>query len=445
MLYNQTMARRKRKTEKKRVFGVVNEPNGVASSEKLDLFAIEKEFADILNYQRKQANNLLGIFDGEKYVIPDDIVKELIAIPKKFDRIEENVLYCATILGEFVLNFKVEMEIAPDFCTAKLYMIEIEHDIEEDIKHLTLLSEIVEPYMFEFRREVEKRWNIYYDNEELQKSEFLYRYLHMQSEEFLFNRELVEILSQLYLVRMLALLDKMGELGDKVRFEYKLLMEKYLQKDLSVSQNYTLQKQLLNHILKKYDVFKEIVKTEEGLKILQGYSNPLKNVRDKTYPTVITTANTEIEKKEEKKVSPKATVKKKSSPAKQTSGKAINPWEKYKATKLSGGSPAKTTTRTAQPTQTAQPKPSSQPQTPQGERTGEEQKKNEEKRNEIWTDFFEELKNGEGERESEKEIKHPTNVEVSEENSENAIKDSSTNVELSEKKPENKIKEEIIL
>ncbi len=380
MLYNQTMARKKRATAKKKEsFGVVNQPEGVSSSEKLDLVAIEKEFVEILNYQRKQENNLLGSFVEEKYAIPDNIVKELISIPKKFDHFEDNIMYCATVLGEFVLNFKIEMDISPDYCSAKLYIIETEMDVAENIKHVSLLSEIVDMYKFEFRKEVEESWNVYYDDDVLTKTDAttaIYNYLHMQSEDFLFNRELVEILSQLYLVRMLALLDKMGDVGDKVRLEYKLLMEKFLATDPSVAQNYTFQRRILNHVLKSQKAFETVLKTEEGAKILKGYSTPLKNVRDKTYPTVLTETKAKTPAKTPEKTKDaksKPSIKKKSAPAKKASGKAIDPWQKYKATVYGGSALSKpkpaparqqaTSPQRAQPTPTGQSQqPNSQPQ-----------------------------------------------------------------------------------
>lgn len=330
---------RKKKKNSFQNFNAVAKQDGhgdnATSVKKFDALQIEKEFSEILNYQRKQENNLLGVFVGNKYKISQQIMDQLVSLPKKFDRIENNVLYAATVLGEFVLNFKIEMEISPDFCKAKLFLIEIEQGVEEDLKHLTLLSEVVEPYMFEFRNYLCQKWNIFFDDVEIEKGDGVYTYLRLQNEEFMFNRELIEILSQLYVVRMLSHLDNLGELGEKIKYEFKLLMEKFLATDLSIKKNFSKQKNFLDFLFSKHKAFDEILKTEEGGKILLGYSNPFKNIRDKTYPTILD-GKQEQKTPANKKANSKEKPKKKSSPSKSNSGKAVDVWKGVKSEKVGG-------------------------------------------------------------------------------------------------------------
>ena len=324
------------KRSKEQILGIVSQAGAEISAKPVTAVQVEKDFFDILKYQRKQANNLLGGFSGEKYTLSQEVIARLLQIPKKFDRIENNILYAATMLGEFVLNFKIEMDIQPDFCKAKLFLIEIERGLEEDIKHLSLLEELTEVYMFEFRNFLCNKWHIFYEDQPFEKDDELYRFLHLQQEEFLFNRELVEILSQLYLVRMLAILDGMGQLGEKVRYEYKLMMEKFLQQNPGIAQNFTLQKQLLDFVLQKNKAFEQVLKTEDGAKVLAGFSTPLKNIRDKTYPTILETKKQE-KAPEKKKEATKAKAKKKDASAKAAGGKGIDFWKNYKPTIVSGG------------------------------------------------------------------------------------------------------------
>lgn len=331
-------------SEEKKVKDAADEKKQNPSS-KLTPEQIEREYADILNYQRKQRDNLLGNFSSGKYSIPDAIRAELLKIPKKFDEFDNNVARLSTILGRFVLNFKIVFTLDPDVCNAKLYIVEIEHDVEDDIKHETLLDEFEQAHNFEFRKIVFEKWHIFYDDAVLIKDDLLQNYLHMQQEENLFFGELDMILSQLFVVRMLALLDKMGELGNKVRAEFKLAMEKFLAKNPKYAQDFVFQKRLLDKFIAFYGALVVIAKTEEGAKILTGYSTPLKNVRDKAYPsTVVEPTKKKEEKKSEEKIQP--TVKKKGGkPAKKADTKTFK-FDSSKSGKLginfSGGGRAQT-------------------------------------------------------------------------------------------------------
>ncbi len=278
---------------------------------------VEKDFLDILNYERKQSNNLLGKYVGEEYKLSDEMRLKLLTLPKRFGEVEGSTAYVSTRVGEFVLNFKIEFDMNPSFCKSKLYLIEVENGWdEEDIKHLTLLDEDEQIYHPEYRKLMFERWNVYYDVSAFSKDEEMYSYLHMQNEEFLFSKELIEVLSQLYVVRMLALLDKMGEVGQKVRLEFKMKMEMQLNNDPSYSTNYTMQKRMLDKMLYKNNAMPEILNSEEGRKILTGYSGPLKNLRDKTGVPIME-AKKSGKEPEKKKDAPSSSPKvKKKSPVK---------------------------------------------------------------------------------------------------------------------------------
>lgn len=331
------------KTKAKYVSRMVQKGKGSPSPQSkpapapLDPVAVEKDFFEILNYQRKQNNNLLGSFSGDKYQISKEFIDLLLALPKKFDRIEDNVVYAATVLNTFVLNFKIVMDIAPDFCKAQLFLIENENTVESEIKHLSQLDEFVEIYSLDFRPHFCEKWNIFYEDVQADLGE-LYHYLQLQEEENKFNKELVEILSQLYVVRMLALLDKLGSKTDKAKFEFKLLMEKHLSVSPIFASDFTSQKLLLDQILKSNDLFKEILKTDEGTKILAAYATPLKNIRDKTYPaTVLEIKKEDKPQAKAKPAESKGKVKAKGgSPAKGGDVKTFS-WKDYKPLNISGG------------------------------------------------------------------------------------------------------------
>ncbi len=277
---------------------------GEVQQNEFDEAKLLKEYESILDIQRKQSDHLLGNFINGKYNIEnEDIRQKLILIPKVFEKIEENVAYASIKLNQFVLNFKIEFLIEPTYCDAKLYIIEVEHDVEENIKHTTLLDSIVAPYSPTFREEVFKAWNVVYEGENYQVDDFLLRYLLMLDDEFMFNREIYAILGQLYVMRMLAFLTSLGEEGQKAEYEFKMLMEKILKENPDAANDFILQKRILDSIIKKNNLLNTILANENGRKIVEGYVKPIKNIEAKKNPSIIETVKPkkQEEKKEEKK------------------------------------------------------------------------------------------------------------------------------------------------
>ena len=326
-----------RKKTKDATFGVV-EGQG-ANVNDLEAEKIKKEYQSVLLYQTKQRNNLLGEFlpDGTYKISDAKILSSLISVPKKFDDKNNNIVYAATKIDDVVLNFKIELNMAETYCNANLSVIEIEQGIEQDIKHVTNLDSFVDVYSPKFKEDVYSRWKIYFDEEVYEKDDYLKNYLRKQREEFLFNKELTEILSQLYMVRMLKLLDGCGELGEKIKLEYKLLVEKYLAKDASIMQDHTRLKNILDYVIAKNNAMPDLLKIQGAKTIFAGYSTPIQRVKDKTAPPRITEA-TGLPKKEEKKVEKKSSPAKKKGKAKGGGGKKLKPFvydfKKFKAENL---------------------------------------------------------------------------------------------------------------
>ncbi len=273
---------------------------------------VQKDYLNILYYQAKQRNNLLGEFSSDgKYAIKDEkILQELVLLPKKFDEKKDNVVYASTkIEDEIVLNFKLEFEMSESFCRGVLSIIETEQNVQENIKHVTKLDEYKDIYSPKFKEDMYKRWKVYFDEEVYDKNDYIYSILHMQHEEYLFNKELTEILSQLYMVRLLKLLDNSGEVGEKIKGEYKLLVEKLIQQDPSIMQDNTRLKLVLDSIIIKNKALATLMQTKEGTEIFAGYSAPIKRVKDKTVEVVLNVGGAE-KKKENKTIDTKTAAKK---------------------------------------------------------------------------------------------------------------------------------------
>ncbi len=304
MLYNVDMGRGK--GSKKVTNGTQNAVENASTAQTtpnvLDAEKVEREYLDILNFERKQRNNLLGTFDGKEYKIADNIKEALIKTPKQFGEVDGNVVRASTRLGEFILNFRIDLEIDESFCKARLFIIEMESSFDESIKHETFLDEVLEVYSPQFRAHIFERWNIKRDESTIEKDETLRNLLHFQREEFLFSRELYDLLGQLYVVRILALLDRLGDKGAKIRLDFKLLLGKYFERGMDLSRDFATQKRLLDILLIKSGMLAEIAKDGEGATILKGYLTPIKNIRDKTFTTTVEAKkDKKPEKKEDKK------------------------------------------------------------------------------------------------------------------------------------------------
>ena len=301
-----------RKKMKENSFGIVEGQKDTVPT--LNAEQVNNDFLKIKLYETKLKNNLLGEFlpNGEYKITDEKIIAALINIPKKYSDKNESFVYASTIIDNVVLNFKIEMNISESYCNANLSIIEVEHGVEEDIKHVTRLDNFVDVYSPKFKENVYRRWKVYFEEDVYEKDDFLKNYLSKMKEEFLFNKELTAILSQLYVVRMLKLLGSCGELGEKVKLEYKLLVEKILNKDASITQDYTRLKNILDYVIIKNKALPVLLKIPEALVIMQNYSAPIQRIKDKTLPPRVTEVQGLPDKKEEKKEE-----KKKSAPAKK--------------------------------------------------------------------------------------------------------------------------------
>lgn len=293
-----------------------------AGAQTLSLEQTKKDYLEVLYYQTKQRDGLLGEFDENgKYAIRDEkILQSLLLVPKKFEEKVENVVYASAQKNNIVLNFKIEFDLNVDYSSACLYLIEVEHGVEEDTKLLTKIDDYLSINTATFVQDVLKSWKVWKDAEVYEKNDFLFEYLRFQNEEFLFNKELTEILAQLYIVRLLSILDASGELGQKVLSEYKLLIEKIQEKDPAFKQSYTNLKRLLDHVLIKNGAMDLIVKTQEAAAIVAAYSNPIKRIKDKKGVTLKeASSESEPEKKKEDSKPVKKTEQKKAKKAKAKS------------------------------------------------------------------------------------------------------------------------------
>lgn len=292
------------------------QPSAPATEPAVDVEKVKNEYLKVFYYQTKIKDGLLGTFsaDGKYKITNDQILQDLVNIPKKFEEKDGDNYYSSAKVGNHVLNFKVVLDISESYCNAHLSLIEVEHGLEEDIKHVTELGDIVEPYSPKFKENVYKAWNIHLQEEEYEKNDFIYSYMHSQTEDYNFSIELTEVLSQLYLAKLLKLLEGCGELGAKIKALYMELIEKLAQKDPSIRLDNTRMKNILDRLMLSHKAFEMLLANKDAAAALAGYSGPLSRV-------LVRDGVVHVEKKEAKKEE-KPAEKKADAPAKKKGGKS---------------------------------------------------------------------------------------------------------------------------
>jgi len=314
VLYNTTME--KKRKDKSRLEATNSE---VGQEKNPNSERIIRSFDQVSYYQAKRANLLLGEFSADgKYVFKDEkLMQELVSLPKVLQERVDNVVYAFTKYKGYNLNFKVELDISESYCQAELYLIEIEHQLDEDVKHLTSLGNFVEIYSPSFKENVYKTWNINLQETPLDKDSDVFYRLKELDGEYHFNKELIEILSQLYIVRLLKLLDNCGTLGLKIQGDYRAYVEELVKKDPSLAQDHTRLKQILDKVVAKHNGFETILEMKGGAEILRDYSEPIDRVRGKSGPILVEGGGEKEENKPEEK-----TVAKKQDASKKKKSKA---------------------------------------------------------------------------------------------------------------------------
>lgn len=248
----------------------------------VDVNKIKSEYLDVVFYQIKQRDGLLGDFSADgKYSISDEnTLKALLTLPKLLQDMNQENIYASLKVGKYVLNFRVDLEMNESYCTAALKIIELEHRGEETIKHIQELDKVVEVYSPLFLDNILERWEIVREIPVLDKDNPIITYLSESEEGEIFLRELSEILAQVYLLKMLKILETSGEKGKAVAEEYKSILEKLLSEDPGIAQDSTRLKGILDALILKHDAFDEII-AAGGADVLKGYSRPIDNIRGK--------------------------------------------------------------------------------------------------------------------------------------------------------------------
>lgn len=313
LLYNHNMKRKKNKAKKQFLTEtskvITPSDNTSVTIDNLNLDIANKYLA-YKNYESLLRNKLLGKFDTKgQYIIEKNIKNDLTWVRKTMQRMTEKVIYCDSIIASNDLKFEIEYDISETYCNATLIFVETEYGAELDKKYRTPLDSFIEPYSPKFIEHVKERWNI--DRVEDQYSKELSNLealLLALLSAYEFNKELIEILSQIYVLRMTAFLATAGEVGQNLLAKYKLVVQQKLENNPSITQDYSFLKRILDEVFVKFNAIPLLLsKNEKEVgEILKNFYEPLERIKNRDKVVIGKSEKEEIkEDKPKKKEEPK--------------------------------------------------------------------------------------------------------------------------------------------
>lgn len=316
----------------------------------LDGDEVLTEQADIDYYKAsikefEARNRLLGEVNEEgEYVISEDVRRNLALIPKEQLTEGYNLIEAYSRVATkdlfFVIEFEEEIEAGRDDFVASLYIIEKVVGYKNLQSLRSFVAKIVEPKSDEFWNKVRKVFNINPILMPIDEGKYMPLVMQIQKhiEDWYSMEEIVDLSSQIYVMRVLQLLENEGPLGRQIVEEYNREMKLEDLGNVNVAKRYIMLRKILDRVIEQHggeaNVFKE-EKNKAEIKVIKSeYSAPIRKVE--TFRTKVQESQRGVlRKKDRQKKEEKA-----SSPAKKAGGAKKKAAGK-KADKKAGGSKPK--------------------------------------------------------------------------------------------------------
>ena len=207
-------------------------------------------------------------------------------LPKIIDEQKIDSITCHAFYNDTNFKFFISYDNFTTYSSARIFLLEEEDKVEETVQHKTLIGECVRPGGNNIAEFLMTEWNLKKKPEDggeaLQLDELDAVLLGIKA-DYVFNQELIEVLSQIYLLRVSALLGKCGELGEKVLKEYGQILRDFAIKRPVVLQKFSMMKHIFDSVIEKNGA-NEILKTEheeEYKEALKSFSEPLKKINSR--------------------------------------------------------------------------------------------------------------------------------------------------------------------
>ena len=315
-----------------------------------DLEIKDREIADYYKTSEKMLVmrfQLVGRFRNGKYVINDDMKYDLVKMHKEIIDSGENFYKAVVLYMKKYFYFDVKMSMIDDKqAKASLYLLEFVDDAMENQYIVSHIADFVDEFDGEFRIKVRKAFNLE-DVALINEDFYIPNLAVLMQDEYDINQfvgNLYDLASQIYLARMLKLLEGAGELGLKILQEYKTLIidkeEEYRDEKFKHSRF----KYLLDRAINKFGGLEKLPIPKEKIQEVVGEINKSVRAIDGLQPR---TGTVEIMKSKGSnldsapakqifgKTSSKSKSAKKSAPAKKASKSSSK--SSAKATKTGGG------------------------------------------------------------------------------------------------------------
>ena len=261
----------------------VAKSEGVVKPE-INFAEIEEKFKRYSHVEDVLHNGLIGSFVDGKYEISDELKDDLKKLNKVLASSDGKTLVCHAKYRDFQFNFEVDIERLEIFSTAKLYLLEEKEEEEGAKKFRTLISSEVAPKDINIEKRAMEVWHISLEEEENEtKLSELDSIIIRLSKDRTFGKDLIEILSQLYIFQMLKFLEGVGEAGKEVVKEYNEFVRLIIIKKPSIVNNHVKLKEVLDKMLSENELMVEIKKSHESEigEIYREFYEPLEKISAK--------------------------------------------------------------------------------------------------------------------------------------------------------------------
>ena len=254
------------------------------TSVKEDFSVVVEKFDKYSSMEVALRSNLLGKYVNGEYVIEDKVKAELLKLNKVVDFKSDKGLVCHSNYKDFTFKFVIKVEEMPTFSTAKIYLVEELDYVDEKKEIKTLLESTVGPSDKKFIESVLKGWFVNAEGDDSgntgKELSTLDAILLKVKTDYAFNKDLLELLSQIYVLRMTALLNKLGEKGQEVLDEFNRVMRDYGVKKPSVLKNYAKLKIILDKIIKDKNISADLktLAEKEVAEIYRKYYKPMERI-----------------------------------------------------------------------------------------------------------------------------------------------------------------------
>lgn len=254
------------------------------TSVKEDFSVVVEKFDKYSSMEVALRSNLLGKYINGEYVIEDKVKAELLKLNKVVDFKSDKGLVCHSNYKDFTFKFVIKVEEMPTFSTAKIYLVEELDYVDEKKEIKTLLESTVGPSDKKFIESVLKGWFVNAEGDDSgntgKELSTLDAILLKVKTDYAFNKDLLELLSQIYVLRMTALLNKLGEKGQEVLDEFNRVMRDYGVKKPSVLKNYAKLKIILDKIIKDKNISADLktLAEKEVSEIYRKYYKPMERI-----------------------------------------------------------------------------------------------------------------------------------------------------------------------